>query len=381
MALTVSNLTTASIGNVLQARFRLAFDSSYLTGGELLTPAQIGLWTAQYFQVVSSEGGYAFDYDYTNTKIKVFDVAGGGLTGTIAAASAGTPAGTVGAPTFTGDALGTHTHTPTGGTQRMLEKYNTSTDVDYPSSENADQAGTVMAGVVVGTDTFTNFAGSLTPIVQTSLIHRGIEIAIQNATGGALDLFEGVTTFTITGTFRGNAQVELLTFTSTAGNKSVGAAKFRYKLGTKPFDTITSITYDNSPAGALNCFVGLGNVFGLSNPLKTPDASDVEFVLYGETKTALYSVDTTQGSIAITDIVAFDKVITIEYKTAGGTPTLSSDSAGTPAGTNSAPAFTGAALATHTHTATLSGTTTFTEVTNGTDLSALNSVECLVIGY
>ena len=74
------------------------------------------------------------------------------------------------------------------------------------------------------------------------------------------------------GTFRGLAQTENITITSSAGNKSVAAAKYRYKAGVKPFDTITSITVDNIGAGTLKVSVAPGALIGL--PANTENAAD-----------------------------------------------------------------------------------------------------------
>lgn len=119
-----------SIGNKKMVRGKIAFDSSYPTGGEPFTPNNMGLSIVENFFVVSNEGGYAFDYDYSNQKLKVFDVSGGALSGSIAAEAAhthavaldggvsdatsgGTPAGTnaSSAVTGTGTFVGT---APTG---------------------------------------------------------------------------------------------------------------------------------------------------------------------------------------------------------------------------------------------------------------------------
>lgn len=46
----------------------ITFDSSYPTGGESLTAAMLGL-ASVLFAVVTPSGGYAFEYDYTNSKV------------------------------------------------------------------------------------------------------------------------------------------------------------------------------------------------------------------------------------------------------------------------------------------------------------------------
>lgn len=47
------------------------FDSSYITGGEALTAATLGLTRLDRL-VFEAKSGYQFDYDYTNQKVRVF---------------------------------------------------------------------------------------------------------------------------------------------------------------------------------------------------------------------------------------------------------------------------------------------------------------------
>lgn len=71
MALTVSEINVASTAKGRESRFKLAFDNSYPTGGEDLTAAMVGLSNIESVNVLSQEDGYTFDYDLTNTKLKV----------------------------------------------------------------------------------------------------------------------------------------------------------------------------------------------------------------------------------------------------------------------------------------------------------------------
>lgn len=78
MALTIAN-TTPQSGDVWGRQktriVTVTFDSSYPTGGESFTPANVGLasFTAVFFSPDSSPA-YQFAYDYTNQKILVFGV-------------------------------------------------------------------------------------------------------------------------------------------------------------------------------------------------------------------------------------------------------------------------------------------------------------------
>lgn len=78
MALTIAN-TTPQSGDVWGRQktriVTVTFDSSYPTGGESFTPADVGLseFTAVFFSPDSAPA-YVFAYDYTAQKILVFGV-------------------------------------------------------------------------------------------------------------------------------------------------------------------------------------------------------------------------------------------------------------------------------------------------------------------
>ncbi len=71
MALTVSNLERSRWRDRRIAMFDVAFDSSYVRGGESLTPANMGLERVDRI-TIEPVSGYSFEYDHTNNKIKVF---------------------------------------------------------------------------------------------------------------------------------------------------------------------------------------------------------------------------------------------------------------------------------------------------------------------
>ncbi len=71
MALTITNKIFTVLGNKRAAIFDVAYPSSYAFGGESLTPEMVGLSVAEQV-LVSGKGGYTFEYDTENDKIKVF---------------------------------------------------------------------------------------------------------------------------------------------------------------------------------------------------------------------------------------------------------------------------------------------------------------------
>lgn len=170
---------------------------------------------------------------------------------------------------------------------------------------DADQNATAVNGaLLLAKATFTALAGTMTPTVQPD-VPRNIVIQIENDSGGALDLFEGTTTFLITGTdANGAAQTESVTLVSTSGNKSVANTKFRFIQGSKAFRTVTSVAITNAPAGGLKGSLGIGSRLGLPAPLETAVHTSVlsltvnaARVATGATVANAGGVDTTNNTI------------------------------------------------------------------------------------
>lgn len=74
MALTTSNIIQTVFGNKNITMLDVAFDNSYARGGEALDPTTLGMYEAEFVQILDKLG-YSFEYDYTNKKIKVFKAA------------------------------------------------------------------------------------------------------------------------------------------------------------------------------------------------------------------------------------------------------------------------------------------------------------------
>ena len=112
---------------------------------------------------------------------------------------------------------------------------------------------------------------ALSEAVNDPDIQRSVCIVIENDSGGALNLYEGVMTFTVTGTKNGEEVTDLITFTSEAEDKEVVTSKFRFKYGVVPFDTIEGVTLDNYPDVGLKIGVGLGPKVGLPGGINSED--------------------------------------------------------------------------------------------------------------
>lgn len=260
MALTVSMVSETIFGNRRVRVADVTFDSSYGTGGEALTPDMLDFPTAIEYILPQDSGGYSFQFDATNKKLLAYRQTA--HTHAVTLDTGATAAGS------------SHTHTATTKTL-CLSFSATCKGAANTDSENTDQAAEPTNGHAVEAVTAVA-AGAWTKGTLTNPdVPRNLCVVIANPTGGGLNLYEGVMTFTLTGTYLGAAQTETITFTSTAGNKSVAAAKYRYKYGVKPFDTVTNMTLDNVPANALTIAAGYGAKIGLPNALPTPAAADV----------------------------------------------------------------------------------------------------------
>lgn len=215
-----------------------------------------------------------------------------------------------------GGGSGATTYTPGGGD--LLGATNPA-----GTEGNADQAAApVNSAALLAADTFTNFAGTMTPTANPD-VPRNVVITIENDSGGPLNLFEGVTTFLITGTRNGIAQTESVTLTSTAGNKAVANTKFRYVQGVKPFSTVTSVAITNAPAGGLKGSLGVGTRLGLPSALATGTYTDVTQITVNAasitpsaTTTSAGGVDTTNNAVN-TGTTADGNDVSITYNSTG----------------------------------------------------------------
>ena len=69
LTITVSRRHTAGQQHIVSGT--IAFDSSYPTGGESFTAANLGLRTVD-LMLFSPTSGFTFEYDYTNSKVLVY---------------------------------------------------------------------------------------------------------------------------------------------------------------------------------------------------------------------------------------------------------------------------------------------------------------------
>lgn len=71
MALTVAFIKSGKTTGGMERIVNVTFDDSYPTGGESLTARNCGLNVIEWVQA-NPVGGYIFEYDYTNKKLKAY---------------------------------------------------------------------------------------------------------------------------------------------------------------------------------------------------------------------------------------------------------------------------------------------------------------------
>lgn len=253
--------------------YDITFDSSYPTGGLALGDGTTGIPNALVvgFQQLGGSAtlaGYEFIYNTSSKKLQVYKSSQGATTEYSGVDLKGmpNPAGT--------EAAADQPAIPTNG------------------------------ALLYGGNTFTTMAGTAT-ITTNPDIPRNVVLTVYNSTGGALNLYQGTTTYTVTGTdVNGNALTETIPWTSTSGNKAIAAGKYRWLKGNKAFATISTVTYDNAADGSLTLYVGPGPNIGLPVALATAAVADVKFinntatqVTPGSDATASGGVDTAYNTI------------------------------------------------------------------------------------
>lgn len=321
MALTISSIVADLSGQRLKTTGRIAFDSSYATGGESFTANSAGLSVLDSLRVYP-KSGYTFDYDSSNALLRAIALTGAGAA-TQYSYSPG--AGDIKGSANT-DAENVDTATkPTNSD--YIDTLHAVTSTTLTSISNASPAVLTKAahGLVAGDSVILTTSGTLPTglsllttyyvisegfttgafevsatlggaAINTSSagsgthsytswsysedleidIPRNVCVLVANDTAGALNLFVGTTTFSVTGTFRGAAQTDTITFTSTGGNKAVGfTPNYRVKYGVKPFDRITRVVPDNLPDVNLKIGVGLGSLIGY--PVNSATGADADF--------------------------------------------------------------------------------------------------------
>lgn len=226
------------LGSGLRFKFLdIAFDSSYPTGGEVMSGIRAALGfnsiTGMVDMGVGSQGPFKFRYLPTTDALQVLR-------------------GGVAEYTYTqGDIKG-------------------SVNTDKVGAGNYMTIGTNgnLISTLAASDNTTAFTINLQPDIP-----RNIGIIIKDTSGGNVN--GNAAAYVIVGLFRGAAQTETISFSvtelTTMSNGNIAA-----KYSTKPFDSITSITPSAAQPTGFEHGVGPGSKLGL--PVATDQALEADLV-------------------------------------------------------------------------------------------------------
>ena len=327
MALTVSSVIPGVSGSKRTATFDVAFDASYPTGGEALTPGQVGLQVIES-AVIEPKGGYLFEWDHTAKKVKVFSGGGADFT----------PAGT-----FAGSALATHAHT-------------------VAAQWHGDFVG-VTAPVIALThnaDPVANLAAAPVYVVSDAGYAVGNQLALYATTAANASVLGE----TADGTVYGAAASAR--FWINDSDTPAGVQVYVNEASTDRLEFISPTAEDGYIVMPLEGGYGFGLRVKVTHSATANEGKPLYFDDNGAAGAQLIFVDTgtTGGTIPVTSIeVVAQPYVGMGAYLAGATFGVT---AGTPDGT-----FTGTAVA--------AGAAD--EVDNGTNLSTLTGVRCTFTGY
>lgn len=255
---------------------------TYATGGLAVDPRSFGM---NFLQGVQAEGGnaaaaaYRFHYDNVNKKLVV------------------------------GSSLGAEIETYTQGDIKGSK----TTDVGIASGA-LQTNGNLISTLADAANTT-----AMTVALQPDL-PRNIGVAFKNTNVGAST--GNATGVVITGTFRGAAQTETISFTaleltSTAQNEVAT------KYGAKPFDTITSITNPVAQPSGWQHGVGPGSKVGLPQPVNPNVEASIQKITKNGADLAVTGLYGTNGTVNLGTLADGDDFV-IQYL-AGGEVTTGTD--------------------------------------------------------
>ena len=326
MALTLSAVTPGQTGNRRTSQCVLAFDSSYPTGGEALTPGQVGLQVIESASI-EPKGGYVFEYDYTNQKIKVFSGGGADIT----------PAGT-----FAGSALAAHSHTVSGYAHLDANGVTAPTiALTHNAGPQANLAAQPVYAVEGGDGTLNVLTLYSTTNANASVLGETADGTVFGAAASARFWINDTDTPAGVQLYVNEAQSDRLEFVSPTATDGYIIMPMEGGYG---FALRIKVTHSATAASGKALF------------FDDNGAADAQLVFV--------DTGTTGGTIPVTSISTV-KAGLINMGTAGA-GTATATSAGTPAGT-----FTGTPVA--------AGAAD--EVDNGTNLATLTGVRCTFTGY
>lgn len=240
MAATFTISARESLGSKRANLISMAADNSYPIGGYSVSPATVGLFKIDaVIPVNSGQSGYDFNFVTSTSKILIRNAAGGG--------------------TFT--ATGTTTLTEVGSDMKG------SANTDLTGAGGAAPTNSALISALAAADNTTAFT-----IANQPDQGRNIGIGFNNNTGGPAS--GNATNVAIVGTFNGVVQNETITF-SGADLTNVTNGNYVYKYGSKPFDSIASITPSAAQPANFRHVAGPGSKVAMYNALKGAAISSV----------------------------------------------------------------------------------------------------------
>lgn len=206
---------------------------------------------------------------------------------------------------------------PAGGTARATSYVPGGGDIK--GSANTDITGVGGAVPTNGNLVSTSAAAdNTTPftIAASPDCARNVCIGLQNNTGGASA--GNAADYVVVGTFRGAAQQETISF-SAGDLATIANTSWGFKYGSKPFDTVTSITPSLAQPASWNHDAGIGSKLGLPTNLYTPAEADVVKITKNAADLSPSGiVDTTNMTVNLGTLANGDDVA-IEYLSDAGT--------------------------------------------------------------
>jgi hypothetical protein len=170
---------------------------------------------------------------------------------------------------------------------------------DIKGSANTDATGAggyitiptngALISILAASDNTTAFTIAVQPDIP-----RNISILIKDATGGNVN--GNAASYVIVGTFRGQAQTETISFTVTELT-TMSNGNIAIKYGSKPFDTITSITPSAAQPAGFQHGVGPGSKLGLDRPTLNNAEADILKLTKNAADLAITGLYSTNGTI------------------------------------------------------------------------------------
>ncbi len=252
------------------------FDSSYPTGGEAIAGTDVGLSAIKAAFDTNSgvgDGPYRVKFNRTTNKLQVY-------------------------------------RSGAGGVQVYSESdIKGSVTVDVGIASGTLPTNGALLSTLAAADNTTAFTLAVQPDIP-----RNIGISLKNtvagaSTGNAVDM-------AIVGLFRGAAQTETISFsalelTSTAQNEVAT------KYGSKPFDSITSITPSAAQPASWQHAAGVGSKIAIPNPTSANAEADLVKLTKNAANLAITGLYSTNQTVNFGTLSDGDD-ISIQYNGAGG---------------------------------------------------------------